>query len=312
MGRMSRRVVALLSALLLAAGCADGGGDGHAGSTDGTTGPSAPCQAGRPQLDVSYVEGGDRRQVLDLYLPDDAGCEPVPVVVWVHGGGWRTGDKSRAVDDKVDLWTDAGWAVASVNYRLTDPALPEADRVMAPAHNEDVAAAVGWLVGHGADLGIDPERIALAGHSAGAGIVAALATDPSYLDAMGLEPADLTCVAPLDTEAFDIAAAASTAALAGIYESAFGTDPRRWEDLSPLTHVGEAPLPDLFVVTRGMFERRRIVHEFASAAERAGGAVTVVDLPGYTHEDVNRQIGADGDVVLTPALQTFLRGCLAP
>lgn len=267
------------------------------------------CSELRDRVDVSYVDGGHPRQVLDLYLPDDAGCVPVPVVVWVHGGGWRTGDKRHTIDDKVALWTNAGWAVVGLNYRLTDPAVPEPARVMAPSHNEDVAAAVGWLTGHADELGVDAERIALVGHSAGAGIVAALAADPAYLGAVQLEPADVACVAPLDTEAFDIAGAATNAALAGIYKSAFGTDPQRWEDLSPLTHLGEAPLPDLFVVTRGLAERRRIAQEFADAAERAGAAVAVVDLPGYTHEDVNKQIGADGDAVLTPALQTFLTGC---
>lgn len=317
-GGVHRIAISFLCSIVLVGGCSSGDRAAPATTTAvttsgeaSTTSPARACTAApTDQLDIPYVEGGDPLQALDLYLPDDAGCDPVPVVVWVHGGGWRTGDKRHAVTDKVPLWNDAGWAVVSVGYRLSDPAVPEAERVMAPAHNEDVAAAVGWLHEHAADLGIDAEHMALVGHSAGAGIVAALAADPVYLQAVDLEPRDIPCVAPLDTEAFEIAAAASNQLLAGIYESAFGTDPERWAELSPLTHLGEAPLPDLFLVTRGLPERRRIVQQFADAASAVGGKVTVVDLPGFSHEDVNKQIGDPSDSVLTPALQEFLTGCL--
>lgn len=317
-GGVHRIAVSFLCSLVLVSGCSSGDSAAPATTTAATAGdatstssPAGGCAAApTDQLDISYVEGGDPLQALDLYLPDDAGCDPVPVVVWVHGGGWRTGDKRHAVADKVPLWNDAGWAVVSVGYRLSDAAVPEAERVMAPAHNEDVAAAVGWLHEHAAELGIDADNMALVGHSAGAGIIAALAADPAYLQAVDLEPRDIPCVAPLDTEAFEIAAAASNQLLAGIYESAFGTDPEQWAELSPLTHLGEAPLPDLFLVTRGLPERRRIVQQFADAAAAVGGNVTVVDLPGFTHEDVNKQIGARSDSVLTPALQEFLTGCL--
>jgi acetyl esterase/lipase len=273
-----------------------------------TTTACAPLAGGR---DLAYVPDGDPRQVLDLYVPSRAGCDPVPLVVWVHGGGWRTGDKRSAIEEKVTHWTDAGWAVASVNYRLTDADLPEAARVMAPDHNTDVAAAMGWLVQHAVERGIDPERLALLGHSAGAGIVAALAADPTYLSAVDLTPADLGCVAPLDTEAFDIARAATTPPLTSIYQDAFGTDPDRWAELSPQTHVGEAEVPDLFLVTRGSPARRAVVAAFAEAAEGAGAEVTVVDLPSFSHADVNRRIGDPADTQLTPALDGWLTDCLA-
>jgi acetyl esterase/lipase len=236
----------------------------------------------------------------------------VPLVVWVHGGGWRTGDKANAMDPKVRLWNDAGWAVASVNYRLTDVRAPAADRVMAPTHNEDVAAALAWLVAHGTQLGIDSDRIALVGHSAGAGITAAVAADPTYLAAHEVEPSALACAVPLDTEGFDIeAVVAGGGPLAALYRSVFGTDPARWRELSPLTHVGDAPVPDLFLVRRGAADRRAQVDAFADAARRAGAEVTVIDLPGFSHADVNRRIGDPTDTDLTPALQQFLTGCLS-
>jgi acetyl esterase/lipase len=262
-------------------------------------------------MDVPYVDGGDPLQRLDLYLPPGDGCDPTPVVVWVHGGGWRVGDKRNNMQDKVDLWNGAGWAVASVN-RLTDMRVPEPERVVAPTHNEDVAAAVAWLVEEAPSIGLDPNRIAVVGHSAGAAITAAVSADPAYLAEHDLDPSAIACSAPLDTEGFDISAAIGDpdAVIGGVYRDAFGTDPARWAALSPITHVGEAPVPPLFLVTRGTAQRRAGVAAFQQAVEDAGGTVTVADLPGFTHEDVNDRIGAPGDDVLTPGLQAFLTGCL--
>jgi len=305
---MRRPAIVLTMALLLGA-CAD-----EVPATAPVTDPvTSSCPSRVHQMDMPYVDGRDQLQRLDLYQPRDAGCAAVPLVVWVHGGGWRAGDKSNGMDPKVELWTNAGWAVASVNYRLTDITLPVADRVVAPSHNEDVAAAVSWLVSRSADLGVDPDRIALLGHSAGAGIAAAVTIDPAYLAAHDLDPSAIACFAPLDTEGFDIGAAvAEGGALAVLYLSAFGTDKSLWEDLSPLAHVGEAPAPDLLLAKRGNATRRAQVDAFADAARAAGSAVTVVDLPTFSHEDVNARIGDPADDQLTPALQEFLTACLEP
>ena len=307
-----RRLSPLIVAFVLLASCAsEGSGSPTTTAPTDTTTAARPCVARTHQRDVAYIAGDDPLQRLDIYLPEGVGCDPVPVVVWVHGGGWQIGDKGNSITQKVALWNDAGWAVVSVNYRLSDSAVPEAARVMAPQHNEDVAAALGWLVEHSAAVGIDPKHIALLGHSAGAGIVAALATDPVYLRTARLEPADLSCVGPLDTEAFSVAEAIGGGPeLAKVYRVAFGTDPEQWAELSPLTHVGEAPIPPLFLVSRGTASRRNLVATFAAAVDTAGGETTIVDLPSFSHEDVNKQIGGAADTQLTPALQEFLTTCL--
>lgn len=271
---------------------------------------AAPCPDRTDLVDEPYLDD-DALQVLDLYQPSDAGCDPVPLVVWVHGGGWVTGDKANGMPPKVDLWTSEGWAVASLNYRLTDRTAPDGERLVAPAHNADVAAALGWLVDRADELGMDPARIALLGHSAGAGIVAAVAADPTYLAAVDLEPDDLACAAPLDTEGFDIATVvAGGGVAANLYRLVFGTDPAQWDELSPRSHLGEAEVPNVFLVRRGEPARRAQVDAFAAAAEAADASVTVVDLAGFTHADVNTRIGDATDDRLTPALQAFLADCL--
>jgi acetyl esterase/lipase len=138
-----------------------------------------------------------------------------------------------------------------------------------------------------------------------------VAADPAYLAAHDLDPTDIRCVAPLDTEGFDIARNIENGgASARLYRSVFGDDPGRWAALSPRTHLGEAPLPDLFLVTRGSAERRAQTTDFADAAEATGARVTVIDLPGFSHADVNQRIGDPADQLLTPALQDFLLSCL--
>jgi acetyl esterase/lipase len=202
--------------------------------------------------------------------------------------------------------------VASVNYRLSDTDEPEADRLLAPAHDEDAAAAVGWLHRHAAELGVDPGRIALAGHSAGGGIVAGLAADPGYLGAVGLAPADLTCAVILDAEGLDIrTAVADQGEYADLYPLIFGTDRAAWDDLSPATHLGDAAVPPLFLVTRDRPDHQAIVHDFAATARAAGAEATVLELPTFSHGDVSLRIGDPTDDRLTPALDRFLTGCLA-
>ncbi|MCX4750146.1 alpha/beta hydrolase [Kitasatospora sp. NBC_01287] len=124
-------------------------------------------------LDYAAVPGF-RPLLLDLHLPPvaAAGAGPVPLVVWVHGGGFRYGDRRRPPETLAPgaLWaalTGAGIAVATVDYRLSGEA-------RFPAQLADVTAAVEFLRRNSAALGLDAGRVALWGESAG-GTLAALA-----------------------------------------------------------------------------------------------------------------------------------------
>lgn len=127
--------------------------------------------AGATQRDVVYAEVEGQPLHLDLYLPRRAPT-PAPLVIWLHGGGWRDGDKTP-VPPGVLLLLDDGIAVASVNYRLTgDTRFGE--RVF-PAQIHDVKGAVRFLRGHAAEYRLDPDRFAVWGASAGGHLAALLA-----------------------------------------------------------------------------------------------------------------------------------------
>jgi acetyl esterase/lipase len=114
--------------------------------------------------DLAYVPGGHERQKLDLYLPSPEGKHPL--VIWVHGGAFRMGSK----DPCPALWLlQDGYAVASINYRLSQHAL-------FPAQIEDCKAAVRWLRAHAAQYGLDSNHIGAWGASAGGHLAAMLGT----------------------------------------------------------------------------------------------------------------------------------------
>ena len=120
------------------------------------------------------------RQSLDLYLPETATPgRPVPVIVFLYGGNWRTGDKGiyRFVGQAL---ASRGVAVAIPDYRL----YPE---VRYPAFIEDAVLAVAWVHGHAREFGLDRSRLFLMGHSAGAYNAAMLALNERWLAAVGLD-----------------------------------------------------------------------------------------------------------------------------
>ena len=114
--------------------------------------------------DVVYVTDGHERQKLDLYVPDTG--KNLPLIIWVHGGAWRGGDKTHYVRME---YLKTGYAGASINYRLSQHAV-------FPAQIEDVKAAVRWLRANAETYRLDPNRFAAWGSSAGGHLVALLGT----------------------------------------------------------------------------------------------------------------------------------------
>ena len=118
--------------------------------------PSA-AHAQDVKRDIPYADPADKLQVLDIYAPQ--GAKNLPVVFWIHSGGWQTGDKTK-VQVKPQTFMDKGLVFVSTNYRL----LPEVDMATLI---RDVAMSVRWVHDHIAEYGGDPERLLIMGHSAG-------------------------------------------------------------------------------------------------------------------------------------------------
>ena len=124
--------------------------------------------------DLQYVEGGHERNRLDLYLPEKAEGR-LPLIVWIHGGGWQGGSKEGC---PAVPFATKGYAVASINYRLSQHAV-------FPARIEDCKAAIRWLRANSAKYSIDPQRIGVWGASAGGHLVALLGTTGGVKDLEG-------------------------------------------------------------------------------------------------------------------------------
>jgi len=136
------------------------------GGTEPTPDP-APIPASRSWLDLPYAPSSPAQR-LDIYLPE-SGDGPFPLVVWIHGGGWRGGDKALGQSHPARRLTGKGYAVASLNYRLSGEAVY-------PAAVHDVKAGVRWLRASAVRYHLATARIGVWGSSAGGHLVALLGT----------------------------------------------------------------------------------------------------------------------------------------
>ncbi|MDP9362794.1 MAG: alpha/beta hydrolase [Chloroflexota bacterium] len=129
--------------------------------------------------DVPYGEADGEPLLLDLLAPDPLPSSALPAVVWIHGGGWESGDKHVDLADSLGpaLVRD-GFVSLSINYRLSD-------RARFPAQLHDAKAAIRWLRSNAGNLGIDPRRIGAWGHSAGGHLAALLGTTGDLADLEG-------------------------------------------------------------------------------------------------------------------------------
>jgi arylformamidase len=240
-----------------------------------------------PALTLTY--GQDPRQVVLVYTAGpraasaatDTAARP-PLAVYVHGGAWRAGSPMR-VRAKPQWFNEAGWAFASVGYRLLPDATVEEQA-------RDVALGLRALRAEAERLGFDPDRILLMGHSAGAHLAALVASDQRYL---GDDVAAVRGVILLDGAGYDVANEYTLrGALARkLYGDAFGDDPARQRALSPISHVDARDPPDwLIVFAESRRDAREQAQGFGDALQRVGLRVERVPDPG-DHLEINREFG---------------------
>lgn len=257
-----------------------------------------------PAADMTIAYGSDPLQSLDFWWPQ--GTEgKAPLILFVHGGGWKRGDKSNATGRlKEAHYPGEGYAFASANYRLVPQATVEQQA-------QDVADALRALIDRADWLGINRSRIVLMGHSAGAHLVALVGTDERYLKAAGLSFADIAGVVPVDGAAYDVPSQIAQAGrfMRRTYLQAFGTEPARQRFLSPTSHAA-APNAPRFLIPH--VERPDAVQQsqgLADALHRAGTEAQVESFPGTGlkgHMEINRRLG-DPDYAATGVVDVWLK-----
>lgn len=249
-----------------------------------------------------HAYGPDRLQRLDYWAGK---TRKAPLVVFVHGGGWKRGDKRMmAGSAKLAHWQAQGYAVASVNYRLVPDATVEQQAA-------DVATALAWLSDNADALGFDGSRIALVGHSAGAHLVALVGTDPQWLRGVGLDLSDLAGVIPLDGAAYDVPAQmGENARLMGdTYRQAFGTDPVRQRALSPTFHAAAPNAPAFLILHVQRQDGTAQSKALGEALRKAGTPATVQGFAGRGlrgHREINQRLG-EPDYPATAVVDGFLK-----
>jgi len=256
---------------------------------------------------IPYVDNGHERQVLDVFSPKDA--KNLPVVFWIHGGGWQTGDKTD-VQIKPQVFMDKGYVFVSTNYRL----LPSVDMATLV---RDVAKSIRWVHDHIADYGGDPKSLLVMGHSAGAQLAALICTDDRYLKAEGLSLAITKGCVPVDGDTFDVPAIIEVAearwrahelpkAKFGHREK-FGNDPEKHRDFSAVTHVAKDKNipPFLILHVAGHPDVTAQAVRLGNKLKAAGLPATVFAARESTHSKINADLGKPDDPT-TKALFEFL------
>ena len=260
--------------------------------------------------DVRYATAHER-QALDVYAP--AGAKSLPVVFWIHGGGWQAGDRTM-VALKPKAFTEAGFVFVSIGYRL----LPTVDMGVL---TQDVADALGWVHKNIATYGGDPNRLLVMGHSAGGQLAALMCTDDRYVKAKGFSLSTIKGCVPVDADTFDIPAIIEVAETrARVHQlplptnghrQKFGNDPAKHRDFSAVTHVArdKGIPPFLILHIAGNPDTTAQARRFANVLQASGIPVKVVAGRETTHERLNDNLGAPDDPV-TKELFAFVAGAL--
>jgi arylformamidase len=273
------------------------------------------AQAQNVKLDIPYAETKHKLQTLDVF--SSVGAKGLPVVVWIHGGGWVTGDKTD-VAIKPKAFVEKGFVFVSVNYRM----LPEVDM---ETITSDVAKSVRWVHDHISEYGGDPKRLLIMGHSAGAQLAALICTDESYLKAEGLSLAIVKASVPVDGDTYDIPlmieVVEARRAAAGKpvgkpypkngHYMKFGNDPKKHLNFSAVNHVvkGKYIPPFLCLYVAAHTSTSAQARRLNTTLTDAGFQSQSFGAPDTTHMKLADNLGLPDDPS-TKVLYEFLEKAL--
>ncbi len=248
--------------------------------------------------DAAYVDDGDDKHRLDLYAPESA--EGVPIVVFVHGGTWQSGDRDyyRVV---TGLYGNVGHALAAEGIATAVPSYRLWPDASMDAMLDDVAAAIVWAHAHAREAGADPGKLFVAGHSAGGHLVTLLATKPGALAARGVDPTWIRGVVSL-SGALDMERARKVTKDQGVI--ALWPTAEDARAASPLRYLSSSPLPFLLLI--GGRDYPGLRQDFRAARALRLHNVESAEVPNLHHSDMVLHIGAERDPI-TPRVARFVR-----
>lgn len=262
------------------------------------------------ERDIAYAEPKNQRQTLDVYAP--AAAKNLPVVVWIHGGGWRAGDKTE-VATKPLAFTRKGLVFVAMNYRFVP-------NVTMDTIVRDIAKSVRWVHDHIGQRGGDPNRTLLMGHSAGAQLAALVCIDDRFLKAEGLSLAILKGCVPVDGDTYDVPLQIATTAARRKslgqpdpklgYPEKFGP-PDRQRDLSAVRHIARSKgiPPFLILHVADHTDTTAQAHRLWSELQEAGVPAKTFGASGTDHVKLDRDLGVPGDPA-TAELFAFVEAAL--
>ena len=255
------------------------------------------AQAENVSRNIPYAVPANERQMLDVYAPENA--KNLPVVFWIHGGGWQVGDKT-SVQAKPKAFVDKGYVFVSTNYRF----LPNVDMETIVG---DIAKSIHWVHDHIAEYGGDPKRLLVMGHSAGAQLAALICTDDRYLKAEGLSLAIIKGCVPVDGDTYDVPLMIKTSAARrkalgqpdpkfGHFEK-FGSDPVKHRDFSAVNHVArEKGIPPFLLLYVGDHpDTSAQAQRLGSVLTEAGIAAKVFGAKDTNHSKIDENLGLPED-----------------
>lgn len=251
------------------------------------------------KADVPYLTSGHDRHVLDIYAPDDEKPGSLPVIFWIHGGGWVTGGKGD-VALKPQVFTDRGYVFVSINHRF----LPEVSMTELTC---DVANAFAWVCSNIVDQGGDPNRIIVGGHSSGAQLAALICTDHLFLRDVGSSPEAIIGCISVDGDTYDIPKIIKTAEMRqDLYGGApftfghrqkFENSPEKHTAFSTVTHIttGNGIPPFLILYFSGNPDTTAQALRLEEVLKGAAVPVTVFGESDTNHERLNDDLGKPED-----------------
>jgi arylformamidase len=239
---------------------------------------------------VFYSSSNDPLRALDIYSPAEG--ERCPVVLWIHGGGWKKGDKA-GLQHKPAAFVSRGYVLVSINYRM----VPD---VSVKGMMGDVASSVRWVRDHISEYRGNPDSIFVMGHSAGAHLAALICTDGRYLADAGVAMSYVKGCVPVDVSAYDIPKRIRDLedGISANFRSIFGGDEAAQRELSPMTYVkaGSVIPPFLILHVASRSDTKAQAHWLADELTRCGFSARVYAADGKTHGSIGSDLGRDGDL----------------